>query len=124
MPLAASRVELASHAAPRRGVLQLDFTRDGRFLISVGLDDNHTAGTVLFARMPPLVGVMDTCYRCFRFVPEVLNRLVLLLQLPEYFVLDNRAKQARDQVNISIPMRSRLLNTLTFRRHDETTTEI
>jgi len=32
--------------------------------------------------------------------------------------------QARDQVNISIPMRSRLLNTLTFRRHDETTTEI
>lgn len=25
--------------------MQLDFTRDGRFLISVGLDDNHTAGT-------------------------------------------------------------------------------
>jgi hypothetical protein len=25
--------------------MQLDFTRDGRFLISVGLDDNHNAGT-------------------------------------------------------------------------------
>ena len=32
------------HAWNRRGVLQLDFTRDGRFLISVGLDDSHTAG--------------------------------------------------------------------------------
>lgn len=35
---------------------------------------------------------MDTCYRCFRFVPENLNRLVQVLQLPEYFVMDNRAK--------------------------------
>ena len=35
---------------------------------------------------------MDTCYRCFRFVPENLYRLVRCLQLPEYFVLDNRAK--------------------------------
>jgi hypothetical protein len=24
--------------------MQLDFTRDGKFLISVGLDDSHTAG--------------------------------------------------------------------------------
>ena len=31
----------------RRGVMQLDFTRDGRFLISVGLDDSHTAGATL-----------------------------------------------------------------------------
>lgn len=43
--MAASRVELASPAARRRDVMQLDFTRDGRFLISVGLDDNHNAGT-------------------------------------------------------------------------------
>jgi len=27
--------------------MQLDFTRDGRFLISVGLDDSHTAGATL-----------------------------------------------------------------------------
>jgi hypothetical protein len=41
--LAAIRVELASPAARRRDVMQLDFTRDGRFLISVGLDDNLEA---------------------------------------------------------------------------------
>jgi hypothetical protein len=36
---------VAPHARRRRGVMQLDFTRDGRMLISVGLDDSHTAGT-------------------------------------------------------------------------------
>ena len=34
----------------------------------------------------------DTCYRAYRFTPQQLDLLVLELHLPEYFVLDNRAK--------------------------------
>jgi hypothetical protein len=41
---AAVRVLVCAYAHCRRGVMQLDFTRDGKFLISVGLDDSHTAG--------------------------------------------------------------------------------
>ncbi len=33
--------------------MQLDFTRDGRFLISVGLDDSHTAGIATQSRLLP-----------------------------------------------------------------------
>jgi hypothetical protein len=33
--------------------MQLDFTRDGRFLISVGLDDSHTAGIATQSRPLP-----------------------------------------------------------------------